>query len=220
MNPENLNRSQIFKDGLGDKDDGCVSNPIAPDTASVLRDGKFNSSPVSKTDEIAQILIEFQKILSNPTKNLRRIKFLAMTKRMYIKVTPSTCDLDMPAVSLMSKKSQREITPLESFRSLISIVHTTNNQPGEHHLSAAETVMKIKETFTFGNRDFGMSEDVVRKTVVKCAAANCSAKLATAKELCNSTQAISSPKALNKSTDHSINLAEEQIYQGDFYPNI
>lgn len=105
--------------------------------------------------------------------NSRRIKFLSWAQRMYINVDSATDGKEFQVVSLMSKKTNKEIAPKESFEQIIAIMHSKSGKPGQEHFSASATIAEIKKHYTFGRRDFGMSEELVRKIVAKCDTPNC-----------------------------------------------
>ena len=102
--------------------------------------------------------------------------FTLWAKKMYVKVELAKNGKDFQVVSLMSKKSKREIAPIESFEHIIIKVHTNDGKPGDSHLTVTSTIFTIKSQYTFGRRDFGMSEETVRSVIGRCEAEQCRAK--------------------------------------------
>ena len=108
----------------------------------------------------------------------RRRRFLAWARKMYIvEVNMSSAHKDMQIISLMSKKSKKEIVPYESCELLIQKIHSQNNMPGRYHLAIKQTIAVYKTKYTFGRRDFGISECLVRKVIANCPTTHCCGKI-------------------------------------------
>lgn len=117
-------------------------------------------------------------IQENPSLNFetRAQQFVLWAKKMFVKVELAKNGKDFQVVSLMSKKSKKEIAPIESFEHIILKLHSCDGKPGDSHLSVKDTILAIRSQYSFGRRDFGMSEEPVRSVVAKCDAALCTAK--------------------------------------------
>lgn len=137
--------------------------------------------------------------------NYRQLKFLAWVKKMYIKKDSAADGKGFQIVSLMSKKSNKEIAPKESFEQIVVTMHRKTDKSSQVHLSVADTITEIRKVYTFGRRDFGMSEDFVRKVILKCSAPGCIAK-----ELVKHDTESAFANA------QSASLAVDKFYQGLF----
>lgn len=78
-----------------------------------------------------------------------------------------------PVVSLMSKRSRKEIVPIEGAGALIVQIHTLNGQPGNFHTTPTTTISIYRSRYTFGEEDFGITGDSVNRMIMKCSDEKC-----------------------------------------------
>ncbi|XP_067937212.1 uncharacterized protein [Watersipora subatra] len=164
------NQGNIHDDDIPSIDSlPCVPNT---DLSNNTKLAPNDSLPTSVTSKMYSNPIKTNKNLPE-VNNAKLKKFLLWAKKMYVKVNSVVEGKDLQIVSLMSKKSNREIAPKESFEQIIEAVHNRRGQVGQNHLSISSTIAEIKKTYTFGYRDFGMTEELVRQTVSKCRSTKC-----------------------------------------------
>lgn len=113
------------------------------------------------------------KVVKGP--NSRRLKFTAWARRMYVNINMKSEAKAFQVVSLNSKRSHKEIIPSESYKDVVMKVHTQSGLPGQFHLSTHLTIVAYKLLYTFGRRDFGISEQTLKRIVARCPIPNCAA---------------------------------------------
>lgn len=189
---EVVDESKTPKDSMYDDDfqilayasttpaDGCFDDTVSNEQCTNVT--AVASEELVKSSQAPMILltsVENAKLPGVPTiasDQMRKHRFLAWAKKMYVKVTLAANGKDFQVVSLMSKKTNKIIAPLESFEHIILKMHSCNGKSGRLHLPIQNTIMEIKRHYTFGRRDFGMSDDTVRRSVNKCDAMHCISK--------------------------------------------
>lgn len=107
----------------------------------------------------------------------RKLKFMVWAKKMYAMVSLAPDGKNFEVVSLMSKKSSKEIAPIESFGHVVLMAHSQNGKLGAFHLSLNTTVQQLKSVYTFGAKDFGLTEDFVSRAITKCEDPLCTIKV-------------------------------------------
>lgn len=133
---------------------------------SLKRDGfcVTRSEPAREIDlpqiEETHMFFQFQEL---------QARFGELASKMYLQTNGNV-------ISLMSKRSAKEIVPIEGAGILVMQIHTLNGQPGVFHLTPVATITAYRLRYTFGEDDFGITEDFVRRIIMQCSDDSCLAK--------------------------------------------
>jgi len=159
---ENEYLHDIFVAPTKSTKDNSLSDPLTEHDSGGLKAQSGKSRPVS-------VIPGPDTEQTKPDLTSTQQRFLAWARRMWINIRgPSDNNKSAKVVSLMSKTTNKEIVPLESYPAVVHSIHSKNGQVVGQHLSLASTVQAFKARYAFGRRDFGPTEAMVNDIISQC----------------------------------------------------